>query len=118
MVGVGTHNITDIGHNPIGILVGIVSINIAAQDGWVGEPVALGKQRFSSSETAINSDTRSQQKGLGAVGGGGGVVDTLCHPHLTVAGGCQGSLQIIEGILPGLSVVQAISVLVHEEYAV
>ena len=64
----------------VAVGVGVVFINIAAEDGFVGCPVAIVTAALRASKAAVDCHAVFQGEGGGAVAGGAGVIHALSYP--------------------------------------
>ncbi len=102
--------------------VDVVAVDVAAQDGGVGQPVTLFGQKVGTVIAAIDCDVVEQLISFGAIIGNHthslvGTVDPLCYPDLldAPAVGRQGKgvAQVLEGIGSCHARVSAAGSLIH-----
>ena len=121
MIAVCSGDISRVRDDAIGVGQ-IVAVNITAQHGEVGNPIALLAAGFCSGKAAVEGHAALERKSGGAVTihvttALVGIVQPFCYPDLAGFAYLQRVLQRHQRIGPGLPGLRAGSVLIHVQHA-
>ena len=116
VVAVVAHDVAPRFGDEVAVVVRVVLVDVAAEDGQIALPVALVQAGFGAGKAAVEHHAVFEHECGATVGAAGGIVDAGGHPDLVAAlRRGQGRLQAGVGIGPARAVVGAGGVVVDVE---